>query len=116
MSITKTPWVRYNKDNKDYRKGDLMNTRKMEIEVPEALLSYIDCSDKEYHKKIKELMVYQLVKEGKISFGKAAEILEMDKVSYIMDLGKIGIPYYDCDIDEVHEDSQSITKYLGEDK
>jgi hypothetical protein len=45
-----------------------------------------------------------------LSYGKAAEILDMDKTSFITDLGKIGIPYFDGEINEVVEDARNIKK------
>lgn len=89
-----------------------MSTVKIEIEIPEAMLQYLDYNDAEYNKKVKELMIYQLIKEDKISFGKAAEILEIDKLSLMIDLGKMGISYFDGDIDEIKEDALNIKKCL----
>ena len=65
------------------------------------MLQYIDDNDPNYLNKIRTLMMYQLVKEDKVSFGKAAEMLGEDKVSFITDLGKMGLAYFDNDINEV---------------
>ena len=89
-----------------------LNLVKIEIEVPEILLNYINYSDKEYHKRIQELMLYQLITEDKISFGKAAEILGIDKISFIANMSKIGISYYDNDISDVVQDSINAGKYI----
>lgn len=89
-----------------------MSTIKVEFEIPEALAGYVDLKDPEYQKKVKELMLYELIKEGKISFGKAAEILETDKLSLIIDLGKLGLPYFDSEINEVVEDADNLDKVM----
>ncbi len=89
-----------------------MNTIKIEFEVPEALTGYVDINDPEYQKKVRELMLYELIKEGKISFGKAAEILETDKLSLITSLGKLDIPYFDYDIEEVKRDADNASKVM----
>lgn len=91
-----------------------MNIIKIELDIPEALAAYVNIKDPEYQKKVRELMLYQLIKEGKISFGKAAEILETDRFSLITNLGKLGIPYFDCDIDEVVEDADNVRKLMEE--
>ena len=91
-----------------------MNSIKIEIEMPEEVLKYIDYNDKEYYRKAKELLLYQLIKENKISFGKAAELIGVPKIEYIQDLGKMGIPYFDGDIDEIIKDIQTLTEYLKE--
>jgi predicted HTH domain antitoxin len=89
-----------------------MNTIKIEFEVPEALTSYINIKDPEYHRNVRELMIYQLIKDGKISFGKAAEILESDRITLITSLGKLGIPYFDYNIEEVVEDADNAGKVM----
>ncbi len=91
-----------------------MNTIKIEFEIPEVLSSYVNIKDPEYHKNIKELMLYQLIKEEKISLGKAAEILEVDRITLITDLGKMGISYFDYEINEVIEDVENIRNAMGE--
>lgn len=89
-----------------------MNTIKIEFEVPEALAVYVDVKDLDYQRKVRELMLYELIKEGKISFGKAAEILETDRLSLITNLGKMGIPYFAYDVDEVIEDADNARKVM----
>lgn len=84
-----------------------MNTIKIELDVPEALASYVDVKDPEYQRKVRGLILYELIKEGKISFGKAAEILETDWFSLITNLGKLGIPYFVHDIEDVVADADN---------
>ena len=91
-----------------------MDSVKIEIEVPKSILNYVDYNDRDYQNKLCELMLYQLIKEDKISFGKAAEILGLDKITYITDLGKLGIPYYDSTIDEVLEDAKNAGMFMEE--
>ncbi len=91
-----------------------MNTIKIELDVPEALTAYVNVKDPEYQKKVRELMLYELIKEGQISFGKAAEILGTDRFSLITRLGKLGIPYLDYDIEEVVTDADNARKVMEE--
>ena len=90
-----------------------MESVKIEIEVPKTVLDYIDYNSKDNQSKLRELMMYQLIKEDKISFGKAAEILGMNKITFITNLGKLGIPYFDSSIDEVMEDAQNAGLLMG---
>ncbi len=83
-----------------------MSTVKIELDIPETLAKYLDVNDPNYKKRIQELMAYQLIKDDKVSFGKAAEILEIDKTTLITRLGEMGIPYYDHEISEVKEDTK----------
>ncbi|SHM77934.1 Uncharacterised protein family (UPF0175) [Caldanaerovirga acetigignens] len=90
-----------------------MGLARIEIEVPKEVLKYINSKDKDFQKKIRELMVYNLVKEEKISFGKGAELLGIDKVTFITDLGKLGIPYFDQDVEEVLKELEQIRESGG---
>jgi len=90
-----------------------MGLAKIEIEVPTELLKYVNYRDTDYQKKIRELMIYELIKDERISFGKGAELLGIDKITLIMDLGKMGIPYFDLDIKDVLTDVDNIEKALG---
>jgi predicted HTH domain antitoxin len=85
----------------------------MEVEVPQTLLQYIDHKNPAYQDKLQKLMLYQLVMEDKISFGRAAEILEIDKISFIKDLSQMGISFFNQSIDEVLEDINTISVVLG---
>lgn len=89
-----------------------MSLVKIQLEVPEEMLEYIDYNDPNYFNKIRTLMMYQLAKEDKISFGKAAEMLGEDKIEFITDLGKMGLPYFDNNIDEVLDDVKSIQDFM----
>ena len=89
-----------------------MDSVKIEIEIPKEMLKYVDYTDKDYHKKVRQILLYQLVQEEKISFGKAAEILGTSKMEYIADLGKMGIPYFDGSINEVTKDVETLNRYM----
>lgn len=52
-------------------------------------------------------MLYELVKNEKISMGKAAETMGMRKIDFITDLGKMDIPYFDFSIEELMEDAKN---------
>ena len=78
---------------------------KVSFEIPELLASYVDINDPDYHFKVKELMMYTLIQENKISHGKAAELLGIGKMQLITDLGKSGLPYFDQSFSEVLKDA-----------
>lgn len=91
-----------------------MRTVKMEFEMPSEILNYISKDDQDYNKRIKELMIYALIKEGKISFGKGAEMLGINKIDLITDLGKLGISYFDDSYGEIEEDLANLDKIMEE--
>ena len=89
-----------------------MDSVKIEIEIPKEMLRYVDYTDKNYHKRVGQILLYQLVQEEKVSFGKAAEILGISKMEYITDLGKMGIPYFTGSINEVIKDIKILDKNM----
>ena len=91
-----------------------MKSIKIEIEMPEEILKFIDYKNESYYRKAKEILMYQLIKENKISYGKAAELMGMSKIEYIEDLSEMGIPYFDMDISEVSQDIKTLDKLIGE--
>ncbi|WP_039764951.1 UPF0175 family protein [Caldicellulosiruptor sp. F32] len=93
-----------------------METSKFEFELPKEIINYLPSDNEEFLKKIKELIVYTLVKEERISFGMAAEILGMNKIDYLADLGALGISYFDQTIEEVIEDKKNLDKLLEDHK
>jgi predicted HTH domain antitoxin len=100
--------------NKKYLGVRLMNTIRMEFEMPSEILNYVSAKDSNYSDRVKGLMIYALVKEGKISFGKGAQMLGINKINFITDLGKLGIPYFDEDITEVESDLETLDKIMGD--
>lgn len=91
-----------------------MNTIRMEFEMPSEILNYVSVDDKNYSNKVKELMVYALVEDGKISFGKGAEMLGINKADFIVSLGKMGIAYFNEDIEEVEDDLTTLDEIMGD--
>ena len=85
----------------------MMDTIRIELEIPRVLAEYIDINDKDYKKKINQIMLYDLIKNEKISIGKAAEILGIRKIDFITELGKMEIPYFDYTIEELIEDVEN---------
>jgi predicted HTH domain antitoxin len=87
--------------------GIIMDTVKIELEIPRVLAEYADINSEEYKKKINQIMLYELVKNEKISIGKAAEAMGMRIIDFITDLGKMDIPYFDFSLEELMEDVKS---------
>jgi predicted HTH domain antitoxin len=84
-----------------------MDTVKLELEVPRVIAEYADINSESYKKRISQIMLYELVKNEKISIGKAAEAMGMRKIDFITDLGKMDIPYFDFSIEELMEDAKN---------
>ena len=81
------------------------------VDMPATITKYVDLTDKEYKFRIKELIMYNLVHEDKLSFGKAAELLGIEKIKFVTDLGKAGLPYFDQTFDDVMEDAAVVRSF-----
>ena len=83
----------------------IMNTRKLEFEIPEIVSAYLQMDDDVIKAGIFKLLLADLASQGVISFGKAAEIAGTDKIAFITELGKMGISYFNNDISDVLNDA-----------
>ena len=75
------------------------------FDVPETLAHYVDFGDRAFQLRVQELMMFELIRAGRLSFGKAAELLGIGKIKLITDLGQLGLPYFDQTADEVWADA-----------
>ncbi len=58
----------------------------------------------------KECVVLELYRRGLISSGKAAELLEMNRMEFIRYSGRLGVPYFRMSAEEWEEEK----RHLGE--
>ena len=91
-----------------------MITKKVEIDIPEAIVQYTVLLDQEALLKRNAMLVYPYIQDGSISHGKAAEMLGMGKFDLIVLYGKMGLPYFDETEEELEEDMDSIRNIRGE--
>jgi len=60
---------------------------------------------------VKECVVLELYRRGLLSSGKAAELLDMDRVTFIHYTGRLGIPYFRMTGDEWEEEAQQAQEF-----
>lgn len=81
-----------------------MTMKRIEINVPETLVDYMGLDDINSEKMRNAMIVYPYVKNGTISYGKAAELLGLNKLELIRLYGSIGLPYFDETPEELEEE------------
>lgn len=86
-----------------------MNTLKIELELPEEIVEYLGAQ--EIDRSIKELIVLNLLREHKISQGKAKEILGINKWELIELMRVHSIPAIDLSNEELKEELKRSEKY-----
>jgi len=89
-----------------------MHPQTIEIEIPEAIAEYLRIDNIALKSRIETYLLADLVQQGAISFGKAAELAGTDKMSFILHMGRIGIPYYNGTISEVLEDAETVRQTM----
>lgn len=87
-----------------------MSMRKIEINIPEGMVSYVSKTDEEAVLKQNAMILYPYIHDDTISYGKAAELLGVHKLDLIALYGKLGISYLRESVDELTSDLQAIKK------
>ena len=71
------------------------------IEVPAELIPLTMETERNL---LNAMLIYPAIRSGKISYGKAAEILGLKKFNLIKIYGEMGIPYFNLTESELEED------------
>jgi predicted HTH domain antitoxin len=77
---------------------------RIEIELPRDLLAALNIAESELGRRAQEWVVLELLQEGEISAGKAAEILGMTKARLVDLLAQRGLPYLDASAPELQRE------------
>ena len=82
-----------------------MSLRKLELSFPSEVLDMLTTTYQQSADVIREAAVLELYREGKLSSGKAAEVLGMERFEFIRYAGAKGIPYIRLTPEELEEAS-----------
>lgn len=74
-----------------------------------------EIKDEEVQKTLKKLFVLHLFKTGRISSGKAAEMLGITKYEMLEIIYSEGIPYFDYDEGEIRKEFEALRELGKED-
>lgn len=78
-----------------------MKTTDLNFKVPEEILYTLNESKTDFIKKMKFYTAIELYKIHKLSMGKAADLAEMNKVDFMLELHKFEIPVIDYEEDDL---------------
>lgn len=87
-----------------------MPLKTIKVSFPSEVLDEISTTYQDSASLIKESAVLELYREGKISSGKAAEILNMERFEFIRYAGMKGIPYIRITPEELEEEVKFLKK------
>ncbi len=71
-----------------------MDTLNINLEFSKEILAVLDVPESRLRQELRELIVLELVRQGRISAGKGAEMLKKSKAEFISVLAKSDIPYF----------------------
>jgi len=74
------------------------------IEIPESVLIASSLSREEFINEAKFLLAAKLFERGRLSSGRAAEICGMDRVTFLLSLGRVGVAAIDLDERELEDE------------
>jgi len=77
------------------------------ISYPAGLPQALKLSDREFAEEIRFLAAAKLYELGRLSAGKAAHLAEMDRLSFLHELGRIGVPAINLREEEVEAEIQA---------
>jgi predicted HTH domain antitoxin len=76
----------------------------IQIELPESILLTTGQSQEEFVREAKFFVALKLFELGRISSGRAAEIAEMPRVTFLLLASRAGAPVADLEADEMERE------------
>ena len=84
----------------------------VQITIPEALKPFATVATEEEILVRNAMIIFPFIQNETISYGKAAEILNLRKLDLITLYGKMGLPYFNQTKEELEEDLRNIRSVL----
>ena len=85
----------------------------IQIEIPEALLPFVRPKDEREQLLRNAMIIFPFIQDETISYGRAAEILNLKKIELIQLYGSLCLPYFNQTKEELEEDLQNIKSVMG---
>ena len=80
-----------------------MTTRRIAIDVPEKVLLAEKTDERAFAKELRMLAAVKLYELGRLSSGRAAELAGMDRVEFILSLGRYRVFPLDAELDDLEQ-------------
>ena len=90
-----------------------MDNVTLEITLPKQVLLSLGLSRDDATRALKKFLVLQLARDGRISTGKAAELLGLSKYEFVQLMAAEGIAYFNYSSDEISEEFKNVNEWLS---
>ena len=77
------------------------------LKIPDSLIIHLGGTKESIVQESQYLLATKLFEIGRISSGQAADICGMNRIDFLLKLGKSGIPIADLDNDELDREIQN---------
>jgi len=86
---------------------DSQGTKQALISYPAGMPQLLKLSDLQFAEELRFLAAAKLFELGRLTAGKAARLAEMDQVTFLYELGRIGVPAINLRDEEVDAEIQA---------
>jgi predicted HTH domain antitoxin len=80
------------------------NAVAVNVSLAPDLIRVLQSFDKPLDESVRELIVLELYRQGRISSGKAGELLSLPRITFIQYASSLGIPFFDMTEQELQSD------------
>ena len=81
-----------------------MKTEAFQVELDTRVVPLVAKRKRDVPTRLRELAVVELFREGRLSSGKAAEILGITRVEFLALLSHLRVPFFDQDPEDLQRD------------
>jgi len=90
-----------------------MNALTVEVDLPGDVLGALEVPKGRVRERVKELIALELFREGRISSGKGAELLGIEKTEFVRLLARHGVPYFTESAAELADEVSAVGRALA---
>ncbi len=91
-----------------------MNTVTVRMDLPRDLLGALEVPESRLERRLRELIAVELVREGRVSSGKGAELLDISKEEFVQLLARYDVAYFSESPDELAAQVANVEDLLRE--